>query len=56
MLCKVPRCTMVSANEGTRTLAPTTGIIVNPASQSSVGSDQLHFEQLLGHCKQNYYY
>jgi hypothetical protein len=55
MLGKLPRCTMVSANEGTRTLAPTIGIIVNPASQSSVGSDQLHFEQLHRYCKQNYY-
>jgi len=44
MLGKLPRCTMVSANEGTRTLASTIGIVVNPASQSCVGSDQLHFE------------
>ena len=52
VLTKVARCTMVSANEGTHTLASAVGIIVNPASKSCVGSDQLHFEQLRCHCKQ----
>ena len=55
MLGKLLRCTMVSANEGTRTLTSTIGIIVNPASQPSVGSDKLHFEHLRCHSKQIYY-
>ena len=32
MLVEVSRCTMVSANEGTRTLASGVGTIVNPAT------------------------
>jgi len=55
MLSKLPRCTMVSANEGTRTRASTIGITVNPAPQSNICSDKLHLEQLRCHCKQIYY-
>ena len=56
MLVKVPRCAMVSANEGTRTLDSSIGNIDNPASQPSNGSDKLHLKQLHGYRKSVDYY
>jgi hypothetical protein len=43
---------MVSANEGTRTLASTIGPIVYTAPPTGLGADELLLKYMHRHCKQ----